>query len=190
MGFRVDGCGTYSGSKKLKTLGNYYCDSCKSVHSFSLYELTEKVTVLYIPVAKLSTRCAILCDRCERGYKVTDEQKFQLLAGNTAVLSRFFAATEEEKAPAPPPPAQKQETLPAPKPVQSALPNRSGCCPRCGMPIDKSAAFCSKCGRRYSPAELGAESQKEADAPRVCSQCGGPVPDGMLFCTHCGQRLG
>ncbi len=189
MGFRVDGCGTYSGSKKLKQLGDYYCDSCKSVHPFSLYELTEKVTLLYIPVAKLSTRHAILCDKCKRGYKVTDEQKFHLLAGNSAVLSQFFTETAEETAPAPPPPAQKQEALPAPKPAQSAVPNRSGCCPRCGTPIDKSASFCSKCGRRYSPAEMGAEPRGGVKAPRICSQCGGTVPDGMQFCTHCGQKL-
>ncbi len=184
MGFRVDGCGTYSANNKLKHVGDYWCDTCKEVHPFSLYELTEKITVLFIPVAKLSTRYAVLCEKCKRGYKITDEQKFQLMSGDTGVLSQFFAAEEVEEMQ-----EQKREVLPAPKIAQNTVPNRGGCCPRCGTPVDKSALFCSRCGLKYSTEEMSAALHNETKEPRICSQCGSAVPDGMLFCTQCGNKL-
>lgn len=187
MGFRVDGCGTYSGNNKLKYVGDYWCDTCKSTHPFYLYELTEKITVLYIPVAKLSVRYAVLCEKCKRGYKITDEQKYQLLGGDNRVMSQFFPA--ETPQPVPQMQSQSQEALPAPKIVRNTVPNRTGGCPRCGTPIDPGASFCSRCGMKYPVQTAGSVVQSQEKTPHVCSQCGSTVPDGMSFCTQCGAKL-
>ena len=185
MGFRIDGCGTYSANNKLKYIGDYMCDTCKTVHPFYLYELIEKISVLYIPVAKISTRYAALCEKCKIGYKVTEEQKLRVMSGDTGALSQFFAVSEQKDKKSVPQ-IEQHEALSAPAKTVRIVPSDSGCCPRCGTPIDEASSFCSKCGRKYTVSEKHAIVQTESC---VCDNCGSVIPSGVLFCTQCGNQL-
>lgn len=79
MGISVNGCGTHTAKKKIKYLGDMYCEHCKATHPFYLYEIKNKIIVVYIPIAKTSQRYAIMCSKCENGYYVDDNKKNELL---------------------------------------------------------------------------------------------------------------
>ncbi len=184
MGFRIDGCGTYDKSKKLMHVGDYYCEKCKSVHPFYVCELVKKVTVLYVPVAKISSEYAVLCSKCESGYKLNDSQKARALAGDIGFITASFSNAEPPKET---PPAPKPEsTFLAAKPTPAIPHAQPGCCPRCGTPIDQSALFCKTCGRKYSEIE---KSVPETQQAGFCEKCGSAVTSNLIFCTKCGNKL-
>ncbi len=79
MGIRVNGCGTHTAAKKIKHLGDMYCEKCKATHPFYLYEMKNQITVFFVPVAKTSQRYAIMCSKCETGYYVDESKKNELL---------------------------------------------------------------------------------------------------------------
>lgn len=183
MGFRIDGCGTYDTAKKLKYVGDYFCSKCKTVHPFYICELVKKVSILYIPVGKISSEYAVLCSKCESGYKLNESQKNRAMSGDIGFLSgNLNSGAQKEPEPAP---QRESGYIPA-KAAQSAVPKQSGCCPRCGTPIDENAFFCGKCGRKYSADEKAAPS---VEKPRICDKCGCTVPGDMLFCTKCGNKI-
>lgn len=61
-------------------------------------------------------------------------------------------------------------------------------CPGCGNEVDKSSAFCNKCG--YNMAEvIAAANAGSATAAPVCPQCGNAVEAGAKFCNSCGAKI-
>lgn len=61
-------------------------------------------------------------------------------------------------------------------------------CPGCGNEVDKSSAFCNKCG--YNMAQVIAAANPAA-APTVhtCPQCNAEVDADAKFCNACGAKL-
>lgn len=199
MSFRIDGCGTHSVNKILKYVGDYSCDNCKTVNAFYLYEMTKKITVLYVPVAKISKTYAVLCQKCKRGYIVTEQQKFQLLAGDNRVMSSFFEAEEAGEANCPQPSVASQNASqlsgnPVPsRPVENNIgnagPSLSGFCTNCGTSVDSNGIFCGICGRKYTDEEIAAAKAAAAGKPLICNRCGNNVTEDMTFCIRCGNKL-
>lgn len=60
-------------------------------------------------------------------------------------------------------------------------------CTSCGSQVEKSASFCTSCGRPM-PAAAHPSSAVTVTRP-VCSSCGAQADPGSLFCTECGKRL-
>jgi DNA-directed RNA polymerase subunit RPC12/RpoP len=190
MGIRVDGCGTYDGSKKIKLVGNFKCETCKAVYPFYINELTTKITVLFVPVAKISSSYAILCSHCGKGYKLDEMQKNKLMNGDISFLSGTLDIGDNKMVNAPATnQAVSQNTINIPTPtvpIHSNDQNSGDSCPRCGTARDANNSFCSKCGRKYDAPENKVSSVSQ---PVYCAKCGGVVKSGMLFCTSCGNKI-
>lgn len=69
-GFMINGCGAADSYKKIKGLGQGYCKNCGKERTFGLYELNRKVRVAWIPTVTLSTKCAVICEKCKCGSYV------------------------------------------------------------------------------------------------------------------------
>ncbi len=59
-------------------------------------------------------------------------------------------------------------------------------CPGCGNEVEKTSAFCNKCG--YNMKDVIAEANGTAGAS-VCPGCGNTVAEGAKFCNSCGFKL-
>lgn len=127
MGFRVDGCGTYDGNKKIRFVGEYKCPKCNKVTSFYIYEMTKKITVLYIPVAKLSKEYGVLCEKCETGYKISEQQMRNSCNGDLGFI-RSLLADEHT--------------------TSNNSTTKSDTCPNCKTPVGDGMSFCIKCGTK------------------------------------------
>jgi hypothetical protein len=126
MGFRIDGCGTYDGNKKVKLVGEFKCPKCNKVTPFYIYEMTKKVTVLYIPVAKLSKEFGVMCEKCHTGYKISEQQMINACNGDLRLINSLFAREY----------AVNNSTT------------KPGTCPNCKTPIGEGMSFCVNCGTK------------------------------------------
>lgn len=61
-------------------------------------------------------------------------------------------------------------------------------CPTCGNELDKSYAFCDKCGTKM-PADTPAPAAGDGSSSGVCPNCGNQVDKSHAFCDKCGTRL-
>lgn len=59
-------------------------------------------------------------------------------------------------------------------------------CPGCGNEVDKTSAFCNKCG--YNMKDVIAEANGGVST-NVCPGCGNTYTDGAKFCNSCGFKL-
>ena len=59
-------------------------------------------------------------------------------------------------------------------------------CPGCGNEVEKTSAFCNKCG--YNMKDVIAEANGATGA-NVCPGCGNTVSEGAKFCNSCGFKL-
>ena len=94
MGFRVDGCGTYDKNKPLIHLGEYYCTNCKKVCGFKLYETKKKITILYVPVARISKKYGVYCDKCQRGYAISEIFKDRIVSGDYSLVDELLQSAD------------------------------------------------------------------------------------------------
>lgn len=79
-GFLYNGCGASDSYNKVKSLGQGYCKNCKKTATFGLYELARKVRIVWIPTVTLSTKCAVICDKCKCGSYVEGDLLTEILA--------------------------------------------------------------------------------------------------------------
>ena len=54
-------------------------------------------------------------------------------------------------------------------------------CKKCGAKLPDGAAFCTSCGARCAPVEVGHAN--------FCEACGAKLQPGALFCTSCGKKI-
>lgn len=59
-------------------------------------------------------------------------------------------------------------------------------CPSCGNEVDKTSAFCNKCGNNMKEAIAEANG---ATGANVCPGCGNVHSEGAKFCNVCGYKL-
>lgn len=60
----------------------------------------------------------------------------------------------------------------------------SGCCKKCGAPLDKDAKYCSVCGA-FQEDEAKAESSESV----ICPHCGAAIDADSIHCPHCGKNI-
>lgn len=75
-------------AKEVAYLGVLKCDNCKNHSHFSLYEVANKVTVYFIPVARFNKKNIIGCSICECGWEIDETSKQQLLRENMGTPSK------------------------------------------------------------------------------------------------------
>jgi len=73
------------GAKKLADLGFMKCGNCKNYSWFSLFEVSSKVKLYFVPVAKYGKRYVMACPICQGGIEVTKEEKDEILRGSVGV---------------------------------------------------------------------------------------------------------
>lgn len=59
-------------------------------------------------------------------------------------------------------------------------------CTECGAELEKTAAFCPKCGSKQPIAEV---KQEEPASPKICPSCGVQIGADSVFCTNCGTKV-
>ncbi len=69
---------------------------------------------------------------------------------------------------------------------QVAALKKTVACPGCGNEVEKTAAFCNKCG--YNMKEVIAQANGGV-TPNVCPECGNEYSEGAKFCNSCGFKL-
>ncbi len=64
-------------------------------------------------------------------------------------------------------------------------------CVGCGIEMERSQVFCSKCGTKneLTPAPTAEEPAQKA-ATVVCPSCNTTLAEGSAFCTNCGAKIG
>ena len=63
-------------------------------------------------------------------------------------------------------------------------------CINCGVEMERTQVFCSKCGTKNElPEATAAAPVEEAAAEIACPSCGAQLPAGSAFCTNCGTKI-
>lgn len=73
----IVGWGKYA--KKIAYLGIMKCNNCKNYSHFHLYELSNKVKLYFLPVAKLNKKYFYACEICEYGNEIDLKKCEELL---------------------------------------------------------------------------------------------------------------
>ncbi|NLV36325.1 MAG: zinc ribbon domain-containing protein [Clostridiaceae bacterium] len=63
-------------------------------------------------------------------------------------------------------------------------------CVNCGVEMERTQIFCSKCGTKNELSQAAApveEAQQASEFP--CPSCGTQLPEGSAFCTNCGTKI-
>lgn len=76
--------------KKISYLGMDYCENCKNISHFYMYEMSKKVDVYFIPVARFHKKYFVACDICKYGNEVNNEEKNEL-------IMRFISIPSKER---------------------------------------------------------------------------------------------
>jgi len=67
------------GAKKLADIGFNKCPNCKNYSWFYLCELSSKVKVYFVPVAKFNKKYYMVCSVCSAGLELTSKEKDEIL---------------------------------------------------------------------------------------------------------------
>ncbi len=66
-------------------------------------------------------------------------------------------------------------------------------CINCGVEMERTQVFCSKCGTKnelpQAPAPEAGPAAQESAAEFACPSCGTKLPAGSAFCTNCGTKM-
>lgn len=73
------------GSKKLAYLGIAKCGNCKNWVHFNLFEVANKVSVYFVPVAKFNKKYYMVCGVCNAAIEISAEQKDEALKASLAL---------------------------------------------------------------------------------------------------------
>ena len=145
-GLQVDGFGARDYFKKIKYLGDHMCPICKCATPHYLENGKMKVTLLWIPTITVKERYAIMCDKCEQGNWIENDEALKIMNGGM-----LWSKAEDE---------QNAVEVSAPK------------CSVCGSEVD--GPFCGVCGTKYVPPTKAEEPEEEPIIP-ICSECGAEV---------------
>lgn len=66
-------------AKEIAYLGIHKCSNCKNYCRFDLYELANRISLYFIPVAKWGKKSYRVCSTCETGFEVAQPEKTELL---------------------------------------------------------------------------------------------------------------
>ena len=66
-------------SKKVADIGLMKCKNCHNIVGFELRELSKKVSLYFVPVAKWAKEYYMVCPVCDAGYKIEKEDKNKLI---------------------------------------------------------------------------------------------------------------
>lgn len=72
-------------AKELAYLGIEKCPNCKNYHHFSLYELSTKPTLYFIPIAKIKKKTVFACDLCNGSWEVDEAKRAELLRESACI---------------------------------------------------------------------------------------------------------
>ncbi len=72
-------------SKKITDVGLMRCQNCDNITGFELREMSNRVSLYFIPVAKWNKKCYLVCPVCDAGFEVEDSKK-QMIIEETAML--------------------------------------------------------------------------------------------------------
>ena len=84
-GYLVNGCGVEDSFYHKKELGTYYCPHCKQLGTFTLDEVKRKIRIFFIPTITCTTRYAVVCQKCETGYYVEEEDRIAIQNGDACI---------------------------------------------------------------------------------------------------------
>ena len=66
-------------AKVLAFVGLMKCQNCNNYSMWYLVEISSKVKVYFIPVAKYGSKYFVMCNVCENGYEVDKDKKNEIL---------------------------------------------------------------------------------------------------------------
>ncbi|MBQ3061125.1 MAG: zinc ribbon domain-containing protein [Lachnospiraceae bacterium] len=72
---------------------------------------------------------------------------------------------------------------------QMAALKKTVTCPGCGNEVDKTSAFCNKCGYNMKDVIAEANAGAAGTNANVCPGCGNTYSEGAKFCNSCGFKL-
>lgn len=139
MSFRVDGCGTYDKNTKIKFAGEYKCPSCGRLSQFYIYEQVKKITVLYVPVAKIKKEYGVYCEKCDKGYKLTEQQMTNACNGDLRYIHSLLGDAGTI--------ISNNTNIDSPMSTTNTAP-KPDTCPNCKTPIGEGMSFCISCGTK------------------------------------------
>lgn len=66
-------------SKKIADVGLMRCKNCNNMTVFELRELSNKVSIYFIPVAKWKKQNYLVCPVCDAGFEIEENDKNDIL---------------------------------------------------------------------------------------------------------------
>lgn len=72
-------------AKKMAFVGINKCPRCKNYVAMELYELANRVSLYFIPVAKFNKKYYVVCSLCENGFEVDEKAKQDFLQASAAL---------------------------------------------------------------------------------------------------------
>lgn len=194
-GFLFNGCGASDSYKKIKDIRQGYCKSCRKLQMFGLYELDRKIRVAWIPTLTISTKCAVICEKCKNGIYV--EREFLDAVLNENAICRFDAEGIDIALPEKTmeKPAVQTENQPSVQIENQPLPKiekkeEEVHCNFCGKLVKNNVKYCPYCGKM--PEHSSPQKITEFNFVRkkkVCSQCGLAYSYKKVNCDICGRPL-
>lgn len=70
-------------AKELAFVGIHKCPKCKNHVPMYLYELANRISLYFIPVAKFNKKNYLVCSLCENGFEIDEERKNIFLQAST-----------------------------------------------------------------------------------------------------------
>lgn len=134
-GFLIDGFGAGETTSVLSNVGYHHCKYCYSDQDFVLSEIKLKLKALFIPIASVKTKYAVVCSICGNGYYVDETQRDAIL---------YDGAKAEVK--------DDRLIITVPDSHRSYEPSENSryVCPRCGKSQPEAGNFCVHCGAPMS----------------------------------------
>ena len=75
-------------AKELAFVGINKCPKCKNHVPMDLYELANKVSLYFIPIAKFNKKYFVVCSLCENGFEIDEEGKLKFLRISTELPNK------------------------------------------------------------------------------------------------------
>jgi len=66
-------------SKKIADAGIMKCGNCNNYSAFEIRELSSKVSLYFIPIAKWKKKTYLVCALCDAGYELSEKNKEKIL---------------------------------------------------------------------------------------------------------------
>jgi zinc ribbon protein len=74
--------------KELAYIGLAKCSNCKNYGHFKVFELSDRVTLFFVPVAKFNAKTYLVCEICDCGFEVDGDGRAEILRDSATVPDR------------------------------------------------------------------------------------------------------